>query len=795
MTRFLFSKLLICLFSIHLQATAADNLPEPWVAYPSANNQDYGVYHYRKTLELDRVPPSLVVHVSADMRYKLYVNGEEVCYGPAKGDLQTWKYDIVDIAPYLKKGTNLIAALVFNQGKDKAMSLFNIQTAFMFRTENSGFDHLNSGPSWKVFKNHAYTPVSYQEMLFDDRWFYGYYACGPGDRMDAAQYPWGWQTPNFDDSGWKSPERLVFEGGSPWPLVPRNIPFMENSLVLPKAVRKATGTPLPKGFLKGQRNWKVPANSTATLLLDYELLTMGYPDLKVKGGAGSRIQVNYAEALYEDVNLKGHRDQVEGLEMFGVWDVFKPDGGERTFRPLWKRCFRYVQLSVETGSEALEVISHDLEYSGYPYPEMATFESDDARLNEIFEMCLRTLRMCSAETYYDTPYYEQLSYGGDNRPIASTSIYNSTDDRLFREVMRLYPQSAETDTGLFDSAYPADWQLSMGSWSLVWIQTLNDYWKLRGDLDWIKQIIPPAERVLEFYEQHLDESQGIIGPIAELGWQDGNGGVKNFLDWSIIKGSLPRREGRAISHSALLTLVYLHTLQTTSELYLALGEDEKAAHWQGVAKRVQQGVIDHCWNEESGLFRDYPDRDQYSQHTQIFAILTDTIAIEQQDELMNKVLKSDIFTEYVSSYFAFYLFKALGKLGMEDEFLNNLDFWQEYIDRGLTTVGETGFASHDRSDCHAWSAHPSFYLLSYVCGIRPGSIGFESVSIEPHPGQLKSIKASMPHPQGRIEIDYTVLNGEFSATIVLPGTLSGEFTFNGKAVVLNPGKNKISTAI
>ena len=774
-----------------LLMSAQQDLPQPWVAYPSANNQTYGVYHYRKSFDLERVPASLVVHVSADMRYKLYVNGEEVCYGPAKGDLQTWKYDVIDLAPYLRKGANLIAALVFNQGKDKAMSLFNIQTALLFRTEDPAFGHLNSDSSWSVYRNPAYTPVTYQEMLFDDRWFYGYYACGPGDRVDGARYPWGWETLDFDDSGWQSPEVLAFEGDPPWPLIPRNIAFMDRSRVLPMAVRKASGAPAPQGFIANREPWKVPANTSATLLIEYEVLTMGYPDLVVKGGAGSKIQVNYAEALYEEVNLKGHRDEVEGLSMFGVWDVFKPDGGRRTFRPLWKRCFRYVQLSVETGSEPLEVISHQLQYSGYPYPEMAVFESNDPRLNEIFEMCLRTLRMCSAETYYDTPYYEQLSYGGDNRPIASNSIYNSTDDRLFREVMRLYPQSAETDTGLFDSAYPADWELTMGSWSLVWIQTLNDYWKLRGDLDWVGQFVGPTERVLEFYEHHLDESLGILGPIPDLGWQEGNGGVKNFLDWSITKGSIPRREGRLVSHSTLLSLVYLHTLQTVSEWYIALGETQKAAHWQRVAATVQGGIIDHCWNAELGLFRDYPDRDQYSQHTQVFAMLTDTLAPEFQPDLMEKVLNLDTFTEYVSSYFSFYLFKAFGKLDMEERLLDHLGFWHGFIDKGLTTAGETGFMSHDRSDCHAWAAHPSYYLLAYTCGIQPGDIGFNSVLIEPHLGPLESVTASMPHPMGRIGVSYGMDGDRLSAVITLPDGLSGIFKYNGRETVLRPGRNRI----
>src|SRR5690606_32831507 len=135
---------------------------------------------------------------------------------------------------------------------------------------------------------------------------------------------------------------------------------------------------------------------------------MGYPELTIDGGAGSRVQVKYAEALYEEVNLKAHRDSVNDLTMFGVWDIFHADGNHRTFRPLWKRCFRYVQLNFETKDEPLELSSFVLEYSGYPYHEMANFTSDNPKLDEIFEMSKRTLQMCSGETYYDTPYYEQL---------------------------------------------------------------------------------------------------------------------------------------------------------------------------------------------------------------------------------------------------------------------------------------------------------------------------------------------------------------------------------------------------
>ena len=87
---------------------AQDN-KAPWIAYPSANVTEYGVYHFRKSFDLEKVPEKLLIHVSADNRYNLFVNGERVCYGPAKGDMLTYKYDVIDIAGFLKPGKNVLS--------------------------------------------------------------------------------------------------------------------------------------------------------------------------------------------------------------------------------------------------------------------------------------------------------------------------------------------------------------------------------------------------------------------------------------------------------------------------------------------------------------------------------------------------------------------------------------------------------------------------------------------------------------------------------------------------------------
>ena len=93
--------------------------PAKWIVAENRSNSDYGVYFYRKSFDLSEAPESFLVHVSADCRYKLYVNGEFVSEGPAAGDFFQWNFESVDLAPFLVAGSNQIAALVWNEGEDR----------------------------------------------------------------------------------------------------------------------------------------------------------------------------------------------------------------------------------------------------------------------------------------------------------------------------------------------------------------------------------------------------------------------------------------------------------------------------------------------------------------------------------------------------------------------------------------------------------------------------------------------------------------------------------------------------
>jgi len=89
-----------------------------------------GVYYFRKHLTLESQPKSFIVHVSADNRYRLYVNGKIVSWGSAVGDLNNWNYESNYIAPYLKKGENILAAQVWNLGHSAGARQISHQTTF-----------------------------------------------------------------------------------------------------------------------------------------------------------------------------------------------------------------------------------------------------------------------------------------------------------------------------------------------------------------------------------------------------------------------------------------------------------------------------------------------------------------------------------------------------------------------------------------------------------------------------------------------------------------------------------------
>ena len=121
-----------------------------WVTHPTAPLREPVVLHFRRTLSLPAVPASYPVRLSADNRFILYVNGQRVGDGPARGDLAHWRYERFDLAPFLHTGQNLITATVWNWGIFAPLAQMSDRTAFLLESEATGAKGMSTPEGWQV---------------------------------------------------------------------------------------------------------------------------------------------------------------------------------------------------------------------------------------------------------------------------------------------------------------------------------------------------------------------------------------------------------------------------------------------------------------------------------------------------------------------------------------------------------------------------------------------------------------------------------------------------------------------
>jgi len=769
--------LISCAFSPISAQAPQKRWTAKWIAYPDAPPQGAGVFHFRRMLDLPEKPRSFLVRVSADNRYRLFVNGVSVSVGPARGDMLHWRYETIDLAPYLHAGSNLFAALVWNWGELRPGAQISHRTGFLIQSDSAADAAIDSGPAWKVYWDRAYGFTPGQSDV------QGYYAAAPGESVDASLYPWGWEQPGFDDSKWGAASPVsggalpagasAYGEAAEWQLVPRLIPLPEERTIHFAEVRRSEGVTVPRSFPAGTAALTIPANSKASLLLDQHELTMGYPVIVASGGRGAVATITFAESLYDAQNHKGNRDEIAGKTIKGLKDRIAFDGGEaRHFQSLWLRTWRYVQFDIQTGAEPLRLDDVHAIFSAYPFQQRASFASDQAWIGDIWNIDWRVFRLSAFETFWDTPYYEQFQYVGDSRIESLISLYDAGDDRLMRNTIEQFDQSRISD-GLTASRYPSSLPQYIPPFSLWWAAMVHDHWMYRGDADFAHRFLPGIRAVIGWYERQLDQA-GQLGPMR---WW-------NFMDWTFPRGVPP---GANDGHSTAISLQFAYVLRLTADLERGVGSAAEAEHDLALADRINLAARAQSWDETRGLFADTPEKRQFSQQTNALAILSG--AATQPRGVAERMLADKSITQ-ASYYFRFYVDEALHESGMADRYLTELEPWREMLRLGLTTTLEEPEPS--RSDSHAWSAHPNYHLLATVLGIRPAEPGFRAVAIAPALGELKRASGHMPVPAGEIAVDFQRrgISG-LDASITLPPNMRGSFVWNGQTSPLQPGLNKI----
>lgn len=771
-----------------------------WIWCPDAE-RGIVFLKFRTEFEVKNGEAPLVIDVSADERYYLTCDGEFVSRGPNRSMVENWQYNTYELK--LSPGRHIMEAVVWKTGDAAPLAQLSCRGGFILKADGVYDERLTTGKAkWKV------GALDGIEAMGSDNGVWGTGAqwkiTGSGI-LNGEPEKWNAAVVVRGPIAIKGPQTwgLRTQG---WMLFPSQLPDqLEEPVHIGKIVAVTTeaawrtnhlytaaetNTPevarLNDFIARRLPVYTVPAHTHLQIAWDLGRYICAYPKLELGPAKDARVSWTWTESSLLPDGRKGRepnaRNEIVGRSLAGYGDVFIPDA-ERigVFTTPWFRCGKWCRLDIETGDEALELSDIALIESRYPLStdECAFSSPDDPSLQSIRAIGARAMQMCCHEMLFDCPYYEQQMYPGDTRVQLNTISALSSDDRMIKRAIELF-DLAVRDDGQCPFNWPTRGTQEGATYTLCYLLMYGDYVMNHADRAWLKARLPGFRMTMAGIEYYENQA-GLLENLP--GWQ--------FVDWvpswqgGVAPGGL---WGSGVNAEA--NLFWVLAMESAAKTERALGNEGQAAYWEVKSAKLKKAILSTFWCEARGLLADTPEMKSFSEHAQALAIIGDVLPPEKR-AIAFRHLVEDPDLARCTVYFSFYLFDAYFRMGRGDLFLKRLDLWRESVKSGLTTTQEEfDTADHEaRSDCHAWGAHPIWWMQTGLAGIRSAAPFFEKVLVAPCPGMLAALQATHPHPHGSIIVNLHFVNGHAAGTVRTP--VEGSFVFGDQKVNLVPGLNEI----
>ena len=742
----------------------------------------------------------LTATISANSRYRLWVNGQPVLSGPCRSSGFVRYFDTVELGSYLQPGQNVIAAQVLLADStycvdggpgyaDERAPLVSVKPVMAGHA--FAFDGQVLGKDGQVLADLATGRADWKLHL--DNTFALRKVPGVNDNMgalteeiDFSVTDADWKKAEYDDSAYVPGRPLEKAAGTfamNFGILPsfmakeRPIPLLFEE---PFPIKNELGTPV----LGEEETLRIPAQSACTLLFDAGELINVYPRYRLEKGRGSELKMTYFEKFVDpdpeaEKELK-RDDYVNGvIGDRGQTDTIRLSGEELMYEPFWYRTLRYLQIEIRTGEEELVFHRPQLRRMGYPLNAQSWIRADQPWAEQVWDMCVRTLQNCMTDAYMDCPFWEQMQYPMDTRLQAVFTYACSTDTALARKALSDFHDSM-TPVGLIQGRAPSNPEQIISTFSLHYIFMIWEYYERTGDESVLKLYRSDVDGILEYYDGKIG-ADGLVGRI----------GFWEFVDWQEVWNDTFGEPGATRKGpSTIINLMYGRALLVAAKICEATGRIGMAGEYRARQQAIAERVEELCWNPERGLYREGPAYEEYSQHAQSWAVLNGMKTGEEAAAMMRKTFEeADVLRCYFSTCYE--LFRACEEAGCYELTAQQTDWWIHLLDEHCTTCPET--PSHSRSECHAWSALPMYELIHVLAGVRRCSGHPDTVEVRPHFAGygLKTLEGEMITEYGPVRFDYTCTDDAVHGTLVLPEGTCGTLELPGKEPQeLVPGENR-----
>ncbi|MCA0453724.1 MAG: glycoside hydrolase family 78 protein [Chloroflexi bacterium] len=754
----------------------------------------------RKAITLSSAPQSARLYVTALGLYECSINGQAVSddvFNPGWTDYsKRVQYKVYDVTKLLKLGDNVLGAAL-GDGWAVGHISWNHRQQYVDRPRLLAQLEVTLDDGSKL------------SVVTDESWRYQF---GPilsndllmGEEYDARLEMPGWDTPSFDDRGWRSVE--TFEA-PPIEIVATNGPTVKRIEEL-----KPVADPVDKGNFTASR-----------VIFDLGQNMVGWVRFKGSAPANTTITLRYAEVLNDDgtmytTNLRSAR----AVDYY----TFK-DANEVEWEPTFTfHGFRYVEIQDYPGKVTRDTITGIVLHS--EMAQTGDFQCSDPTINQLQKNIVWGQRGNFVDIPTDCPQRdERLGWTGDIQVFVRTAAYNMdvagfmtkwaqdvTDSQSAEGIVP--PVVPKMRTSFVEDGGPA--------WSDAAVICPWTIYLCYGD----KRILETSYSTMtKFVDFLLASSPGYIRCAPEYeGWP-------GFGDWLSINAATPRDLiGTAFLayDAALMTKIAAVLGKTADEAkYRQLFEDVKAAfgarYLKGSTARASERPSDarRRMDEADAISRgnlkevDYgavqsavfnTDLFTPTQTSYVLALYFDLLPEERRaaavEELVADIQRRNMHlsTGFVGAPYLPHVLSNNGRLDMAYELVNQKTWpsWLYSVTQGATTIWErwdgwteeNGFQSPAMNSFNHY-AYGSIgaWLYNTTAGIEidPAQPAYKHSILRPQPGGgLTNANGTINTPYGTLSSQWELNDGKLDWQVNVPPNTTATLHIpisNGQPVSVN----------
>ena len=504
------------------------------------------------------------------------------------------------------------------------------------------------------------------------------------------------------------------------------------------------------------------------VLLDFHEIELGTIAFTAAGSGELRVSVG------ESIEEASETDETK-FEQLPLAPVTLQSSGRQFALP--ERAIRFVRFRA-TEPCRLEAVSVNARI--YPVETLGSFESSDARLNEIWKVGAATLHTCM----HDATILDAIKRDGLVWLFDQNIDFDATDCLFFdAAVVRntLLTQTPPVDAGLD--------RIGMFELLMYYVIGFGQDYLTRGDISFSSLYRAHIIQVLELF-MRLQDERGFISARAFSPKKSSSAGAQvegvdylgeYYPDWA---GKSDHGEKRPTDLDCAGTPAYaqmliLHCFETGARLARRWGEMALAERWDGQAADLRSNIVRVFWDDSRGAFINGFDRSggrdtRFSPYAQTWGILLGLAPNGKTAGIFDSVYDDPRCSSRnlsMQSYYQLRAYTAAGRFPKALDFLKK--YWGWMLDNGFTRFIEDiriDDGPRERlmfygrryglSLNHGWTgATPVSVLMRGTLGLRILEPGYRLCELRPNWKSFDWVKVSIPTPHGKLSLDYSRAKG------------------------------------